>query len=385
MSPRGRQAWGSVRRLSSGRYQARYVVAGKHYQGPTTFATKRAAQSFLAQARADFDRGSWIDPDAARVTLREYATRWLDERQTLRPRTREVYEDLLRLHVLSALGGDELGHLTPPRIRSWHAAMLKAGRPGASTVAKAYRLLHTILGTAVEDGLLHRNPCLVHGAAVERPKERPIATIDEIYALADAITPCFRALVLLATFTGLRLGELRALKRRHLDLLHGQVRVLEQLQELRDGTIVAGPPKTDAGVRTVAIPNVVVAELEVHLGLWSGEGPDGFVFAGIHGQPFRRGTLYTAWRAATRCVGIEGFRFHDLRHTGNTMAAATGASTRELMVRMGHASPRAALLYQHATRERDEAIAAALSAQIEATRTATDNVRTLPGSAAHAR
>ena len=80
MSPRGRQAWGSVRRLSSGRYQARYVVAGKHYQGPTTFATKRAAQSFLAQARADFERGSWIDPDAARVTLREYAARWLDER-----------------------------------------------------------------------------------------------------------------------------------------------------------------------------------------------------------------------------------------------------------------------------------------------------------------
>ena len=83
--------------------------------------------------------------------------------------------------------------------------MLKAGRPGASTVAKAYRLLHTILGTAVEDGVLPRNPCVVRGAAVERPKERPIATIEEIYALADVVTPCFRALVLMATFTGLRL------------------------------------------------------------------------------------------------------------------------------------------------------------------------------------
>ena len=178
---------------------------------------------------------------------------------------------------------------------------------------------------------------------------------------------------------------MRALKRRHLDLLHGQVRVLEQLQELRDGTIVAGPPKTDAGVRTVAIPKVIIAELEVHLGLWSGDGPEGFVFAGTHGQPFRRGTLYTAWRAATRSVGIEGLRFHDLRHTGNTMAAATGASTKELMVRMGHASPRAALIYQHATRERDKAIAAALNARIEATRMANDNVRTLPGNAGHAR
>lgn len=75
-----------------------------------------------------------------------------------------------------------------------------------------------------------------------------------------------------------------------------------------------------------------------------------------------------AWGRARRAVGVPHLHFHDLRHTGNTLAAATGASTKELMARMGHASPRAALIYQHALRDRDHAIAQALDDMITATR-----------------
>ena len=149
--------------------------------------------------------------------------------------------------------------------------------------------------------------------------------------LADAIAPEFRAAVLSATFCGLRLGEVRAL--RH--------------QELSDGTLILGPPKTDAGVRTIVIPQVIIPDLEHHLA----SVPLG-------------GTLYTAWRRATTGVGITGLRFHDLRHTGNTFAASTGASTKELMSRMGQSSSRAALLYQHATQDRDAVIANSLSSMI---------------------
>ena len=236
-----RQPWGNVRRLASGRYQARYTVGYETFTAPRTFATKRAAHTFLAEARVAIDRGTWVDPNAGRMTLHEYATRWLDERQQLRPRTRELYEVLLRLHVLPALGDVELGRLAPPRIRTWHASLLKAGKPGRPTVAKAYRLLRTILATAVEDELLARYPCTVKGAGVERTPERPVTTIEQVYALADAIEPCFRALVLTATFTGLRLGELRALRRSNLDLLHVTVRVVEQIQELADGTLHRRP------------------------------------------------------------------------------------------------------------------------------------------------
>ena len=203
-------------------------------------------------------------------------------------------------------------------------------------------------------------------AGVEHPKERPIASIEQVYALADAIEPRYRALVLTATFTGLRLGELRALTRRRLDLLHAIVHVTEQIQELKDGTLVVGPPKTAAGVRQVAIPQALIPELEAHLARWAAPGPDGLVFCGTRDQPMRRASLYTAWRRAVGAADVEGLRFHDLRHTGNTLAAATGASIRELMTRMGHASPRAALIYQHATDERDRAIAEALSQLIAA-------------------
>ncbi len=356
-----RSPWGSVRRLSSGRFQARYRVDGVVHTAPRTFRTKRDADAFLARTRADLERGAWVDPDAGKVPLTEYAWRWLDERANLRRRTQELYEGLLRLHVLPTLGNTRLRDLRRPTIRTWHADLLKGRRPGA---AKAYRLLRSILATAVEDDLLTKNPCAIRGAGVERAKERPVATIEQVYAIADAIEPRYRALVLTATFTGMRLGELRALTRRRLDLLHATVHVVEQMPELKHGELVVGPPKSDAGIRKVTIPAALIPELEAHLGRWSAPGPDGLVFCGTRDQPIRRASLYTAWRRAVRAIGFEELRFHDLRHTGNTLAAATGASTKELMARLGHASPRAALIYQHASEERDRVIAEALSAQI---------------------
>ena len=377
----GRSRWGSVRKLPSGRYQARYRVGLTWHVAPSTFRTKRDADAFLASIRVDLDRGAWIDPDAGTISLEKYAERWLADRPQLRPRTRELYEGQLRLHILPPLGSMPLGQISPSHVRSWRAEKLSAGKPGSSTVSKCYRLLHAIFATAVEDGVVPRNPCVVKGASAEKPAERPVASIGQVFELADAIEPSFRAMVLLATFCGLRLGELRALRRRHLDLLHRTVSVVEQYQELADGTLVLGPPKTDAGRRTVAIPATIVAELEGHLARWSRSGPEELVFPSTTGAPLRRATLYTVWARATRATGLQGLRFHDLRHTGNTLAASTGASTKELMSRMGHASARAALIYQHATEDRDAAIAAGLSDLIERTLATAPSAKPAPGCA----
>lgn len=361
-----RASWGSVRKLPSGRYQARYRVDGKMVGAPRTFRTKRDAEAYLSTVRADMERGTWVDPGAGKVTLRVYATRWLEQRADLRPRTVELYEGELRLHILPVLGDRELARITPAQVRDWHAGMLKAGIPGPTTVAKCYRLLHAVLNTAVTDELISRNPCAIRGAGQERTPERPIASIPQVFEIADTIAPRFRAMVLVAAFAGLRLGEMLALTRERIDLVHDRIKVVEQYQELKDGTRVLGPPKSDAGVRTVAIPAMLTPVLEQHLATYAAPGEQGLVFCGPLGQPLRRATWYTAWRRAMATLGIEGMKPHDLRHTGNTLAAMTGASTKELMARFGQSTSRAALIYQHATQDRDHEIAAALNGLIRA-------------------
>jgi integrase len=368
MGRRSRNSWGNVRKLPSGKFQARYCIDYVWHSAPATFRTKKEADSFLAGVRADLDRGVWLDPGAGKVSVADYSVRWLRERPQLRPRTVELYEGLLRNHINPSVGATQMNQLSSARVREWRATMLRSGKPGVSAVAKCYRLLHAIFATAVEDGLVPRNPCIIMGASIERPAERPVASIAQVFEIADAIEPQYRAMVMFGTFCSLRLGEIRALRRRHVDVLHRTVRVEEQIQERSNGELVVGPPKSDAGVRTVAIPPAILPEIEAHLASFVGVDADAMLFSNINGAPLRRATFYTVWGRASKRVGITGLRFHDLRHTGNTLAAMTGASTKELMSRMGQSSPRAALIYQHATQARDEAIANRLSTLIEAQR-----------------
>jgi integrase len=212
----------------------------------------------------------------------------------------------------------------------------------------------------VADELIVRNPCVVAGAGVERTPERPIASLPQVRAIAGNLDERYRALVLTAALTGCRWGELAALRRRRLDLLHATLTVRETLLETNEG-LRFGPPKTDVGRRAIALPASLVPVLGQHMARFSEPGSDGLVFVGAKGSPLRRTHFRPKWLAACRAAGVEeGLHFHDLRHTANTLAAATGASTKELMARMGHASSRAALLYQHATEDRDAAIARAL-------------------------
>ncbi|HXQ44651.1 MAG TPA: site-specific integrase [Acidimicrobiales bacterium] len=357
-----KRQFGSVRRLPSGHWQARYrdPANGRLLSAPQTFTTKANASLWLSVVEADLARGCFVDPKAGDVSVREYAEHWLDHR-VLRPRTVELYRGLLDRYVLPSLGEVQLGKLTPLTVRGWHSRMAKAGKPGPITIAKAYRLLKTICSTAVADELLVRNPCNVKGAAVERSKERPVLSVAQIDALVGSIDPRYKGMVLLGSWCGLRLGELLALTRGDIDLVNGLIYVTKSAAELKSGERVVGPPKTAAGIRKVAIPPHVLPAVEAHLDEFTGPDSADLVFVGTKGQAVRRASLYTAWLAAVNGAGLEGTHFHDLRHTGATLAAMTGASTKELMSRLGHASPVAALRYQHATENRDVAIAEALS------------------------
>ncbi len=352
--------------LSSGKpvYDLRYRgTNGRQYK--KTFQTSKEAKSFEADLRVSRSNGTWIDPTKSKLTLGIYSTNWLKTRVNLRIRTVELYQGLLVHQILPYFDDVELGKITTGSIRLWYAALLQNSGLAQSTVAKAYRLLRTILNSAIEDGHIKINPCSIKGAGIAKSPERPIASIEEVFSLADAIENKFRLTILLATFGGLRLGEILALKRQSFDLVNLSVNVCRQLQELSDGRYYIEKPKTEAGSRTVMLPKFMEAEITRHLDNYVANESDSLVFTSSSNTPLRRGVLFRAWKRSRTKVGVEHLHFHDLRHTGNTFAASTGASTAELMARMGHASSEAALRYQHASKERDIVLASKLNLMVE--------------------
>ncbi len=152
----------------------------------------------------------------------------------------------------------------------------------------------------------------------------------------------FSALVLLATFASLRWGEVTALRRRDIDLTVGTVRIRASFVERSNG--------------------------ELHLARFAGPEPDDLAFPDAKGGPLRRGNFnkLSGWTHAVAAVGAKGLHFHDLRHTGNHFASASGAGLRDLMARMGHDSERAAIIYQHTAQGADAAITEAMDSRVQA-------------------
>lgn len=361
----GKRDWGRIRQLPSGKWQARYPGPdGKLRPAPHTFDTRKLAAKWLADKQAEIIRDEWTDPDAGKIQFGEFAWVWLKERN-LAETTYERYEGILRNHVEPILGEKPVAEIKEATIRQWRAKLLdqKVGEP---TVAKAYRLLHAVFATAVDDGLIRRNPCRIKGAGQDTSPERTTLTIDQVFKLADAIRPRFRLLVLLGAFTSLRFGEFAALRRRDVDLVGGEIRVHRSQAELKGGRTLIKGPKSEAGKRRVSVPSVVMADLRRHVETYSEAGPDGLVFVGAEGGRLRRRNFHRLWTKALEDVGLDGedIHFHDLRHTGNELAANAGATTKDLMARMGHSTMRAALIYQHASRTRDQRIADAISANV---------------------
>ncbi|GAA3756463.1 site-specific integrase [Streptomyces tremellae] len=355
-----RRTFGAVRKLPSGRFQARYPGPDDVMRpAPETFATVREADDWLAEKRTEIRRGDWQDPDASAVPFEEYALRWVTERR-LAPTTDELYRRLLRLHVLPTFGELDLDKITPPEVRSWRAERLDA--TGAeTTVAKSYRLLKAILETATEDELIRRNPCRIRGAGKESAAERSIATVEQVDALATALGPRWRLMVYLGAYGPLRPEEQAELRRRDVDLDAMTVRVRQAAPELTTGRRAEGPTKSDAGKRLVVLPPFLHIEVRRHLDWYAQAGPDGLLFVGERGKPFRRSTFGRKWRKARAAVGLpETFRFYDLRHTGHTLATRSGATLKDTMVRAGQSSERAALVYQHSDEERQQEVAAGL-------------------------
>lgn len=359
-----RSSFGSVRTLPSGRHQARYTGPdGRLYTAPTTFDTKGDAKAWLSLRQAAIIRSEWLPETAMRAraaptTFGEYSESWLTRRD-LKPRTRAHYRGLLDRHLLPAFAPVALASITPRAVAEWHAAI---GDDHPTTRAHAYGLLKAILTTAVAEDEITANPCRVRGAGTTRRtvKIRP-AGLAELEAIASAMPPRYRALVMVSAWCALRFGEAAELRRSDVDLKAGVLRVRRAVVRV-DHAVVVGTPKSTAGARDVAIPPHLVPMLRDHLREHVAFGRDALVFPAADGTShLAPSSLYRVFYPARAAAGRPDLRWHDLRHTGAVLAAQSGATLAELMGRLGHSTPQAALRYQHVADGRDATVARRMS------------------------
>lgn len=362
-----RAAFGTVDRLPSGRYRARYVGPDGRRRSKVFGTAKADAWAWLATAQTDLVRKAWRAPEAGQRTVGAFAADYIS-RNDLRESTRSLYTGLWRLHLAPQWEDVPVSDVTPAKVRTWHTAAAK--RTGPTALAQAYRLLRSILGVAVADEVIAANPCRLRGASTPRASRPSRAlTVAEAQALADHFgrdrrTERYRALVLVLAFGGLRFGEATALRRS--DVVNGGKLHVHRSVRYVGGRWLVGDPKTEAGRRTVSLPASVASALATHLERFVSDSPDALVFGTGAGTFLHSANFGQTFRRAVEAVGLPPVRPHELRHTGATLAAATGATTKELMRRLGHSSSAAALMYQHAADERDSEIARALDAMIGA-------------------
>jgi integrase len=309
-----------------------------------------------------------------------------------------MYSGLLRTCIAPTLGQVRLAQLTPDQVRRWHyelgerlsadaaarrASLQARGRDvspvsvsdGRSRQAQAYRVLRAAMATAVDDELIDAQPCRVRGAGTPKRvlgrvpdiAER-LLTSAQVAAVADAMPPRYRVLVLAAAWSGLRQGELLALTRADLELdaEPPRLHVRRGMRRSDEGGMVVDLPKTRASLRTVSLPAPLAAAFASHLDEFVGDGPNAWVFTTASGSNPARSNLNASFRRALEAAQVPPVRFHDLRHVAQVLAAEAGATLPELMARLGHASPAAAMIYLHARAERDCVIADSLSRAMSA-------------------
>lgn len=355
--------------MRNGAVQASYIAEdGNRYYALRTYDNKMDAEAWLASEKRIVDSGEWTPPEAraaaklaASVTLRSYAETWMAQRE-LAVKTRHLYGELLNGRILPDLGDMTMRAVTPADIRAWWVA-LNAAKKTPTRNTQSYQLLKTIFNTAREDKVVAENPCQIKAAAkAPKPREVQALTTAELDTVAKRLPEHYRAAVYVSAWCGVRSGELFELRRKDVHDTGDRMVIKIRRQATRVGNdLVVCPPKSEAGIRDVVVPPHVATMLRDHMQERTGHGPESFVFTTTRGLRLSTTAFTKTVKNGLADVGKGDMRVHDLRHVGATWAAIAGATTRELMARIGHATPAMAMRYQIAAADRDAAIAAAMS------------------------
>ena len=341
----------SKRNTASGlRYDVRWRVGDKVYT--RTFHRRKDADAFAVTIEADRLKGIVIDPRRGNATFESVAKKWQASTPTKRARSKELDEMVLRVHILPTIGDRAIATITPADIQSlvdiWTAKL------SPSTVHRQYSCLRAIMSYAVKADIIYRSPC----RNIRLPRvslvKRPSLSTEQLECLADALGDDYAAMMWCGVVLGLRWSEAAGLTVDRLDLLNGRLTVDRQLSRAR----TLEPPKSEAGVRTLACPAWLIDELAAVLARRKLTAADGDEL--IFTTPSGRALFYTDWRRyiwlpACNAAGLPGLRFHDLRSLAATALVTTGVDVKTAQTRLGHASPQITLaLYARTTIEADQ-------------------------------
>ncbi|UXE05454.1 tyrosine integrase [Mycobacterium phage Duplo] len=363
-----RRGWGSLRTQRSGRVQASYVspVDGQRYFGPRNYDNRMDAEAWLASEKRLIDNEEWTPPAerekkaaASAITVEEYTKKWIAERD-LAGGTKDLYSTHARKRIYPVLGDTPVAEMTPALVRAWWAGM---GKQYPTARRHAYNVLRAVMNTAVEDKLVSENPCRIEQKA---PAERDVEALtpEELDVVAGEVFEHYRVAVYILAWTSLRFGELIEIRRKDivddgetmkLRVRRGAARVGEK--------IVVGNTKTVRSKRPVTVPPHVAAMIREHMAdrTKMNKGPEALLVTTTRGQRLSKSAFTRSLKKGYAKIGRPDLRIHDLRAVGATLAAQAGATTKELMVRLGHTTPRMAMKYQMASAARDEEIARRMS------------------------
>jgi integrase len=348
--------------------------AGKRRRKWHSFAgTKRQAQIRCAELVAAAGRDEYIEP--SKVTVADFVRARVDQWEAaneIGARTAQRYRQLLAHQIAPHLGAKVLRKLRPLDIEAWHTTLRDS--VAAGTIGHAHRLLSKALRDAVKNDLASRNVCREQSAPKVGVVEQAI--VHDVPALVTKLRDWrYGTVATVALFTGLRLGEVLALRWSNVDLDRKVLRVVEALEQTTAHGIRFKKPKTKAGEREVTLPDILVetlrehrrAQLELRLQLGIGKLPDdALLFATIEGGPLHPVTVSVQWSKFAAGIGMGEITFHALRHTHASQLIDGGVDIATISKRLGHATPAITLsVYAHRFRQDDGKAAAAINAAME--------------------
>jgi integrase len=337
------------------------------YEGPDgsrrsagTFPSRRAALRAAQREEQAVREGRWRDRSLGEITFEAYVENSWFPSKHLEATTRAAYRSYLDRHFLPFFGSRSMGRILPSLVQEWVTKTTAEGLSPRS-VRKYHVMLHSIFERAVRDQLILINPC----KHTELPKiivrRSRTLTPTEFGRLIDAIPERHRLLVATAIETGVRWGELIALRPRHIDFLRRTVTVEETIVEVSKKHSATGvrmiikPYPKDNESRTFGVRSAWLEEVAEHIRI-NGIGRDEILFSTELGTPISRNTFRTrVWLPAVKASGIDfGVRVHDLRHAHASWLLAGGADLKGVMDRMGHAQIQTTQKYLHALPDTDQ-------------------------------